>query len=83
MSVAATSKKRRRIMPVVVNRRSVIIVEVMADGANFGLFVQWRSKQKNSFTGASARKALPRIPLRRLGAGPEKHVPEKRGPAFR
>jgi len=55
----------------------------MADGANFGLFVQWRSKQKNSFTGASARKALPRIPLRRLGAGPEKHVPEKRGPAFR
>jgi hypothetical protein len=65
------------------NRRSVIIVEVMADGANFGLFVQWRSKQKNSFTGASARKALPRIPLRRLGAGPEKHVPEKRGPAFR
>jgi len=30
------------------NRRSVIIVEVMADGANFGLFVQWRSKQKTA-----------------------------------
>jgi hypothetical protein len=50
MSAAVTSEKRRRIMPAVIIVE-VMAVEVMADGANFGLFVQRWSKQANRLYG--------------------------------
>jgi hypothetical protein len=50
MSAAVTSKKRRRTMPAAIIVE-VMAVEVTADGANFGLFVQRRSKQTNRLYG--------------------------------